>query len=190
MKKQNLRQCPGCRAEFPIQKDIDQYQTVGIARYGVASPECSYAYCELQNYERERFGYPAANRLIVDAYAVQHPPHREYQQKLGINQRLVAASHQSVAVHLIALYAAFEKNIELLKIAKIMDMILSKNIEFPELKAPENLGDIRAIDVLHAIKEKELNLDEYTQLAKKWAHSAWDAWKEHHKTVKEWHESA
>lgn len=42
MNKQTFRQCPGCKAEFLIQKDIELYQVVGTARYGVASPECGY----------------------------------------------------------------------------------------------------------------------------------------------------
>jgi len=180
--------CPGCKIVLPYKEELQHYQTVGIARYGVVSPECAVIFLEVLNNERELFGYPPAHRLIVDAYAVQHPPHSQIQAKLKIEKRLIDASIQSISIHLLALYCSMVKKMELQSIAKIMDTILSnmtrEKVTFELLTPPENLGDIKVIDIETQMLEKNLDIDAYTALAYSWAESSWIAWKVHHVTIK------
>lgn len=141
--------------------------------------------------ESELYGYPPAHRLIIDAYAVQHPRSKEWQEKLNIKQRFVHASIQSIAIHLIALYVAIEKQIDLPSIAKVMDKILKNMGErgetFQELKPPKNLGSIKINDVKEAFFARQCTLDEYSKLAWNWGQESWNAWKEHHDTVQKWY---
>lgn len=175
-----LHQCPGCKVALPY----EDYPADN--RYGVLSAECRKALDEILVKEGENYGYPAVHRLIIDSYWVQHPPLLEYQLELGINKRFIDASIQSVSVHLIALYLAIEKKVDLKDIARVMDRILTnmnhQGVTFSELEPPVDLGAIRAIDIRQAV-DKNLNLQEYEHLAWKWAHSAWNAWHLHHKTV-------
>lgn len=181
-----VRQCPGCHATFFQREDLI-LPDFGMIRYGVASPECQLVFNEILSKERVNYGYPSVHRLIVDSYGVQHPPHLDYQCQLGIDSRFIEASKQSVVIHLIALYAAIEGKKELSLIAPIMDKILTalnrqgKNLQ--ALTAPKDLGIIKAIDINKNINEKT-TLKEYTEFAWQWAHSAWDAWKENHETIK------
>lgn len=134
----NVRACPGCNVVLSFQ----DYPADN--RYGVVSPECRAAFDTILALEGERYDYPPAHRLIIDSYGVQHPPHREVQQQLGISERFIKASIQSVAIHLIALYCALEKKMELRSIAAVMDHVLTsmarQGIVFEELQAPADLG--------------------------------------------------
>lgn len=192
MLKQSVRQCHGCKSLFPFQESLEHYQFAGIGKYGIATPECLAAYFDILAKENELYGYPPAHRLIVDAYSVQHPRIEEWQKKFNIELRLVRASIQSVPVHLIALYCAIEKQMDLRSIAKVMDAILTNmskhDIQFNELKSPTELGFIKVGDVKEAFFAKECTLDEYTKLADNWARAAWDAWQEHHATIRHWYE--
>jgi hypothetical protein len=182
------RQCPGCLITLLYQENLDHYQEAGIARYGVTSPECTAAFFEILSKEAQLYGYPPVHRLIVDAYAVQHPPHLEHQLLLKINNRFIDASIQSVNVHLIALYCAIERKIELTAISSVMNLILTNmtknNAAFEQLEAPLDLGKIRAFDVRNALLEKSLTLEEYTKLGWEWAHAAWNTWSKEHDAIR------
>lgn len=181
----NFRTCPGCLATFPL-CDGPAY------RYGVMSPECFAAFNAVLVQEGARYGYPPAHRLIVDACAVQHPPRLEHQLALGIESRLRAASIQSVAIHLIALYLALKLKVALPAIAGSMDTILTnmkkQNIEFPELAPPVSLGDIRLIDIEKLVMQADLPYEDYEIIAKNWATATWRAWAQHHGAVQRWYE--
>lgn len=189
MENKSVHQCYGCKAVFPIQNGLDQ--CAGIGRYGVAIPECLAAFYDIIARECELFGYPPAHRLIIDAYAVQHPRRAEWQKKLNIEPRLIQASIQSIGIHLIALYCAIELKMELSSIAKVMNSILANmgenKFEFSDLTAPEELGSIKVADVRAAFFAKECSIEEYTQLARQWAQVAWDAWKDHHDLIRTLH---
>ncbi len=185
MNTTNVRECPGCRVVLPI----TNYPAEN--RYGVFSPECRELCDAIMARESELFGYPPAHRLVVDAGAVQHPPHYQIQQALGIEKRFVDASIQSVAIHLIALYLALEKKIPLLSIASIMSTILTNathaGFVFPGLTPPIDLGAIKINDVYQRVFQDSLTLEEYTKIAYEWADSAWHAWSQHHDTIKQWY---
>ena len=184
MNSQQFRQCPGCKSILPYQ----DYPADN--RYGVHSPECRKAFDEIIAKEGLN-EWLSVHRLIVDSYSVQHPPHSEIQKELGIEKRFVAASIQSIAIHLIALYLAIEKKVELQSIAPIMNKILTTmshaKKEFEILLPPHDLGAIKAYEVNQAFTDA-LTEREYKELAWKWAHSSWHAWKQHHAMIKQWYE--
>ena len=189
MQQENkVRICPGCKTAFPYQEDLAVGNRSGD-RYGVSSPECATMFHEVLAREGEwAHGYPAIHRLTVDAYAVQHPPHSKLQKELEISERFVSASIQSIAIHLIALYLAFEKKVDLQSIAPIMDRILAnmskQRIEFEKLTPPEKLGNITIKDVRIAT-----NFQEHSDLVWQWARDAWQAWSAHHETVRGWYKA-
>jgi hypothetical protein len=178
--QQQYRQCPGCKINY--MRDDTLTNTFGVVRYGVSSQECQQAFNELLGKEAMEFGYPPVHRLIVDAYAVQHPPHSEYQHALGIEKRFIEASIQSVVVHLFALYLAIEKKIPLLEISDHMSRFITymdnQKIAWPELTPPDSVGMVMIPDLMNAT-----NAQEYDQLAWQWALSAWNAWSEHHDLI-------
>ena len=178
--QQQYRQCPGCKTKYLADDTLNI--TFGIVRYGVSSQECQQAFNELLGKEAMEFGYPPVHRLIVDAYAVQHPPHSEYQHVLGIEKRFIEASIQSVVGHLFALYLAIEKQIPLLEISKYMSSFIffmdNSKTPWPFLTPPESVGIVMIADLMNAT-----NAQEYDQLAWQWALSAWNAWSEHHNLI-------
>lgn len=181
-----MSECPGCRALLPF----SDYPADN--RYGVTSAECRQVFDEILVKEQELFGYPAVHRLIIDTYWVQHLPHDEVQWRFQVSSRFIAASIQSISIHLIALYCAIDQKIPLRDIASVMDHILQRmsleKIEFPRLQAPDNLGSVRAIDVRNAIYQHEtLSLDTYEQYAWQWARSAYLQWQEQHSHIAQWY---
>lgn len=174
-----LRICPGCRLQFPFQPELTESNLVGFARYGVASPECLAVFESVHGKEAQ-YGAPCSFRL--DAYAVQHPRRDDHQKQLGINKRFVAASIQSVAIHLIALYSIIEKQWPLDSVSQIMNHILTSGATFPDLQPPNHFGNLTILDVNNAQSR-----DEHISLISQWSHSAWNAWKKHHAFVKEWY---
>ena len=175
------RQCPGCKVVLPYQEELEYFATIGFGRYGVTSPECLALNNEVLMKELA-WERPMLARL--DAYGVQHPPHAEIQKNLKINERLVAASKQSVAIHLIALYLMIEKKVELSAVSAIMDRILSSGVvlEKEALKPPADLGTIIVADVAKATTREE-----HIQLVWAWSESAWNAWAAYHDTVRMWY---
>jgi hypothetical protein len=171
----NTRQCPGCKAIFPRNDDLPKHI------YGVISPECWAAFCRMLAYESEHLGYPPEHRLIVDACGVQHPQNFELQKQLEIEDRLVRASVQSVGRHLIGLYCAIEKKIELPTISKVMAHIIEHGDKLELLNPPANRGSITTADF-----SPNFTPEEYKKFAWNWAHSVWDAWAPYHDTVRGW----
>jgi|GEM_PF-1338498 hypothetical protein len=187
------RECYGCKGIYPERPDLEAYATYGVGRYGVAIPECMFAVSEILVKENELYGYPQpAHRLIVDAVGLQHPPHRDIQEKRGIESRFIDASIQSVWIHGLGLYCIFVKKMSAkqagLAMKKTLDTMNRLGHTFSELKPPYDFGKIKALDVQNAVMEKELSLEEYTQLANQWAQSVWDAWKDQHAAFAELYE--
>jgi hypothetical protein len=184
---EQYRQCPGCKKNYV--RDDSLNITFGVIRYGVSSQECQQVFNELLGKEVMEFGYPPVHRLVVDAYAVQHPPHSEYQQKLGIEKRFIDASIQSVVVHLFALYLAIEKKIPLLEISEYMGKFIfcmdNQKSAWPALTPPDNVGVVMIADLM-----KAQNAQEYDQLAWQWAESAWNAWCEYHEMIRKLYEKS
>ncbi len=190
--EKEYRQCPGCKVTFtPVyaypglqaRQASPGKQDGPMWRYGTNSSECWAVYTQLLAYEGEHFGYPDVHRFIVDAYMVQHPQNFELQKELNISQRFVDASVQWVAMHLLALYMAIEKKMELKKIAKSMAQILKQGAKFEPLDPPQSVGEITVANIA-----PEYTVDEYDKVAWQWAQSVWNAWALHHDTVRAWYE--
>lgn len=181
----NTTQCPGCKSILPI----TDYPADN--RYGVSSAACRQAFDEILTQEGAQFGYPAAHRFIVDAFWAQHPPRHAIQQELGISERFVAASIQSISIHLLALYLALEKRVALNDIASHMNRVLAhmreRGASFKELAPPDDLGSLRAAEVREMMREP-LTLDAYEKIARMWGAAVWDAWQQHHAEIRSLYE--
>jgi hypothetical protein len=174
------RQCPGCKIILPYQDGLEHLLNAGIGRYGIASPECLTLLQQVTLKDYECGGHAS-----VDAYAVQHPPHASTQQILGISPRLIAASKQSVAIHLLGLYLRIEKKMSKQAAGIAMQKVLESGaqLENEQLVPPANLGDITVVDVAQAT-----TCNEHLKLTEEWSKSACKAWAVYYPQVQEWYE--
>jgi len=152
--------CFACKGVFP---NIDG----PTHRYMSSSPGCWQVYGEILSREYSDKSYWKNHRLTVDAYAVQHPGTESSQ------------SIQSVAVHLISLYAIIEKGLSHDKARALIGKATA--LEFQWLKPPTDLGAITVKDVW-----KAQSANQHNQMVERWAESVWMAWKSHHETVRKW----
>lgn len=153
--------CYGCGASVP--------NNLGPThRYIGASPGCWAIYGEVLNREYGELGRPPEHRLIVDAYAAQHPG-RESLQAI-----------RSVAAHLIVLHLVFECGMPPSKATRVLQRY-SKRPEYVWLTPPMDRGAVTVMD-LHAAHQKE----HYAQVRADWATSVWGAWSDHHEIIRSW----
>lgn len=154
--------CPGCGARYLPQVLDEAHPYIG------ASPACWSAFGELLARE---FGDPAfgvVHRHTVDVYAVQHP---------GIDGR---RERQSVAVHLVRLCHWLEHGLTADELNPMTQAFASSKADWPWLTPPDHY-EVTVVDVLRATSG-----DDHVRLARAWAASAWEAWSEHHVTVRRW----
>lgn len=153
--------CPGCGIELP---SIDG----PVHRYIESSAACWACYGEVLAREYSDSQYRRAHRLTVDAYAVQHPG------------RPGPRSTQSVCARLISLFAVVEKNLSHEEATLLIGRIVNRN-HFFWLEPPEQAGSVTVESVYAAS-----NPEEHLKAVERWARSVWDAWEEHHLTIKAW----
>jgi hypothetical protein len=136
-------------------------------KYFGESPGCWNAYGQVLTREFENRDYWPVHRLTVDAYAAQHPFCRD--------RRNV----QSVNIHLLALYAIFEKNVAFDDVPKLLDFA-ARNLkdEFEFLEPPLSLGEINVANVLLAP-----TAEEHCRMVWLWARSVWQAWSPRHREI-------
>lgn len=108
---------------------------------------------------------------FVDAYAVQHPGTPGPQ------------AIQSVAVHLISLYAQLERGLPSDRMPGAIEPMLRTKGGFHWLTPPSFAGALTVADI--AGSERDLDVR-----GRSWARSVWQAWAPHHAQVKAWYESA
>lgn len=157
-----LTSCPGCAAQLA-------HSPGPIHPYIGASASCWAVYGRVLSREFHEYRYPAVHRLTVDAYAAQHP---------GSPSR---RSTQSVAGHLIALHAAFVREVPLRFITHEIRRALERRERFVWLDPPRDLG---AITVVHV--ERAADLRQHNAIVRQWARSVWDAWSGHHAQIDQW----
>jgi hypothetical protein len=138
-------------------------------KYMLSSPGCWSIYGEILARDYSDFQYPPVHRLVVDAYAVQHPgkPMRQ--------------AIQSVVVHLIGLYLSLEKGMEAKQATQAIGRATQFSEKFVWLDPPKNMGSITVADVA-----KTQTLEEYDRLGRDWARSAWEAWATYHGRIRKW----
>ena len=134
--------------------------------YLAATPGCWAKFGEILAREYENFEYMAVHNLTADAYALQHP---------GVEEPRTVSSAN---VHLVSLYAYFEKNIPVHELSQIKQKITKYKNEFVWLAPPDFLTQIKISDVLAAS-----NPEEYKEIIHKWAKYVFDGWGEHHKAA-------
>jgi hypothetical protein len=154
--------CPQCGADVP---DIDG----PVHAYVPSSPGCWKRFGEVQADEMQRFRYPPAHRLVVDAYMAQHPGD-------GTDRR----DRQSVFVHLVGLYAILEQGMPAERVSDVFRRVLKNIDDFPILRRSSGPG---AVTVNHLRGARDLA--DYERRAKTWANAVWQSWSDHHEVVRE-----
>ncbi len=154
--------CPSCGAIVP---DIDG----PTHRYMESSPGCWSVYGEVLAREYSDVVFARKHRLTVDAYAVQHPGHP------------TAQSIQSVCIHLVSLHLVLDRGIEQAVATNALQRMAGNKEVFEWLEPPTSLGPVTVNDVRAATSP-----DEHAQAVTRWAQSVWQAWSEHHPSVRKW----
>lgn len=157
-----LLPCWGCGAPVP---DVDG----PTHAYLGASAGCWAIYTEILARQIADVALGRARLLSVNAYAVQHPGHRERR------------TAQSVAVHLSGLCLALERDADDATITRRMSALADARSEHPWLEPPASLGELTILDVVRA-----RGADEHAEVVGRWARSAWGAWGDHHDIVRAW----
>lgn len=154
--------CPGCGAVLP------PVQGPG-PEYLVASPACWAAYGELlaaQYQDPARRGF---HQLAVDAYGVQHPG--------DLRQPRVV---QSLALHLMTLCLFLDHGVDP-GLGSDLHRQMADHPVFTALTPPAARGELTVLSVpAHGAP------DDVRVAVEVWARSAWDAWHDHHATVRAW----
>jgi hypothetical protein len=135
----------------------------------LASPGCWAAYGELLAREYQDRRYAPLHRLTVDTYAVQHPGEDNPQAR------------NSVGIHLSRLCLILERDWPIERANDAMLVITAKKRSYPWLTPPANRGALTIHRVLAATSPAD-----HLAAIHEWAQSVWQAWTEHHDTVRAW----
>jgi hypothetical protein len=142
-------------------------------RYLGASPGCWAAYGELSEKEASDYRYMRHHQMTVDAYCAQHPGTPSPQ------------AVRSVAVHLVGLHLQLERepSAEGLYAARQRIASLGKGgeLNLAWLEPPASPGEVTVLHMLGAGDPEE-----YGERALEWAKAVWEAWSDHHETVRRW----
>lgn len=140
-----------------------------VHRYVPSAPGCWQIFGEVQADESLRFGYPAAHRIVVNAYMAQHPGD-------GSDRR----DRQSVFAHLAGLCAVVEMDMDPAHATEILRRVLKHYDDFPVLDRRHGPGEL---NVVHLIGARDAA--EYERRARAWARTVWQAWDDHHTVISE-----
>jgi hypothetical protein len=133
-----------------------------------SSPGCWKTFGEVQADEIQRFGYPPAHGLVVDAYMAQHPGH-------GTDRR----DRQSVFVHLVGLCARLEHHAHNDLVRDLFRRVLASRSDFPVLSRSSGPG-VRT--VLHMVGASDVT--DYERRAYEWATAVWKSWSGEHRRIR------
>jgi len=157
--------CCGCGEEFPDRANPTH-------AYMLSSPGCWEAYGRVLALEYGNPAYARLHRLAVEAYAVQHP---------GLDE---PRSRNSVGIHLSRLCLIFDRGWPIERANDAMVTITAKKRNYPWLAPPSDRGSVTVRHVLAAVAPAE-----HLDAVEGWAQAAWQAWAEHHATVRGWLEA-
>ncbi|MFC1556335.1 DUF5946 family protein [candidate division KSB1 bacterium] len=160
---------------LPVVKDIQEERYIVTE---LRCPECGAVIPEDKESCRDMFdeilarefsdpGYGQVLRLTLDAYALQHPG--SYMN-----------SFSSHAAHLTGLCIAFEYNGGLER-ENLLKKWYDRKPNFLKVSKPSDLGKLTIADILDADTPEE-----HSARVREWAQDAWNAWSEHHDTVRFW----
>ena len=142
-----------------------------VHRYMTSVPACWALWGELNAKLLSDSSTGSYRQQIVDAYAAQHP---------GIPG---PQAIQSVAVHLMSLYAQLERGFPSDRIPGAIESVLRAKGAFQWLTPPSFAGALTVLDVAAAGGDLEIR-------GRDWARSVWQAWAPHHPQVKAWFDLA
>ena len=155
--------CVGCQAPVP-----DLPESYGPEhRYIGASPGCWFIFGEVRAALMNAPYEVKVRGLLTDTYMVQHP---------GVASR---QSIQSVARHLLGLYCALECEMPFDKTTKAMQR--APVDQFIWLTAPQAFGPMTIVDIVQSS-----NATQRVARIERWAYTTWEAWKDHHQTMRSW----
>jgi Family of unknown function (DUF5946) len=157
-----LLRCFACEGVFPAGDGPTH-------RYLESSAGCWAAYGEVLACEYSHRAYGRLHRLTVDAYAVQHPGRPSPQ------------TVQSAAGHLVSLYLVLELCKPSEEATRAIGVVTGRKGRYTWLDPPQSMGPITVADV-HGAQDGEAHL----AWVRKWTHSAWQAWRAYHDTVRAW----
>lgn len=165
-----LEVCPGCAANLPV-VDGPTHRYIG------ASAACWAIYSAMFSGGEPAIAPTPALAQTVDAYAAQHPGTPSNQ------------ATQSVAVHLIALYAVFVKGTDLGRLVWVRQRALrakpgEKHGRFHWLTLPDFTGSLNVADIANAPtpQARAALVERYVrEVWKLWAHS-------HAATIAKWYD--
>ena len=140
-------------------------------RYIGASSGCWALVGEVWAREYGDVRYGRVHQLTVDAYAAQYP---------GVP---TPQAIRSVAVHLIGLYAVFERGCVPSRATRVVQRAANQKLEYVWLDPPSSRGTATIVDAHHAVDPGE-----HAERIERWAKSVWNAWQLHHPTVRRWAE--
>jgi len=121
----------------------------------------------LQTLEMERYGYPDVHRLVVDAYAAQHPGP-------GVDRR----DRQSVFVHLASIHLVIEEGRACSEAGALIRRLTEGRPEFPLLRR----NGAGAIDLRHAWEASDLV--DYERRVHEWAEAVWTSYEPSHDHIR------
>lgn len=161
MSATKCERCPGCGVELAAVEGP-------VHRYLESSPSCWATFGEVLAREYSDRAFMAVHRLTVDAYAVQHPGQSSPQ------------AIQSVAVHLISLFAMLEQGYSNSAATRLIKQCV-ESMRFEWLQPPSEFGPVTVASVIEANSPEE-----HTRTVRSWAEAAWQAWTPHHPRVRAW----
>jgi hypothetical protein len=135
-----------------------------VHKYVPSSPGCWQVFGQVQTDEAQRFGYPPAHRLVVDAYMAQHPGD-------GRDRR----DRQSVFVHLVGLCSVLVFDLPAAQATDVLRRVLRSHDDFPALRRACGPGELTVLDLVGATE-----LADYDQRVRAWARAVWGAWSAQH----------
>lgn len=154
--------CPGCAERYLRHVHDETHPYLG------ASAACWAAFGELLAREFGDLAYGRVHRHTVDVYAVQHPGRDDRRQR------------QSVALHLVALCQWLEHELSVERLNTITQRLASSDRAWPWLAPPVGFP-LTVADVLEASTGAA-----HVALVRRWGIATWEAWSEHHVTVRGW----
>jgi hypothetical protein len=140
-----------------------------VHEYMESSPSCWHTFGQVLAREYADRRLFAVHRLSVDTYAIQHPG--------GTSRQAI----QSVGVHLARLCLFLERGLTPEEANAAMLRVGKTKVTMRYLKRPSGLGSVTVADVIAA-----QDTEQHAQIVRQWARTAWDAWSEHHDTVRRW----